>query len=296
MAALTLLPRWPAVGRQKQMAVDLHIHSTASDGSLTPEEIVQIAQDKGLFAIAITDHDTVAGVQPALHAAQGTGLHVLPGVEISVDFDETEIHILGYFIDLEHEPLLRAMEKVRGGRYSRAEEMVRRLRELGVEITMDDVLAEAGDGAIGRPHVARALVKLGVVRDGQEAFDKYLKRGKPAYVPRYKLSPEEAVHLIVDAGGLPVFAHPGLARRDDMIDALIPEGLRGIEAYHTEHSPTQTQKYINMAKRRGLYVTGGSDSHGPKGPVPVEIGSVYVPDDCAVKLMEWAEEHGRVFV
>ncbi len=278
------------------MAVDLHIHSTASDGSLRPEEIVQVALEKGLFAIAVTDHDTVAGVEPALQAAEGTGLHVLPGVEISVDFQETEIHILGYFIDLEHRPLIEAMEKVRGGRLARAEEMVRRLRELGIDITMDDVMAEAGDGAVGRPHVARALVKLGVVRNGQEAFDKYLKRGKPAYVPRYKLAPEKAVHLIVQAGGLAVFAHPGLARRDDMIDVLIPEGLRGIEAYHTEHSAADTQRYINMAKRRGLFITGGSDSHGPKGPVPVEIGSVYVPDECAVRLMEWAKEHGRVFV
>lgn len=278
------------------MAVDLHIHSTASDGSLAPEEIVRQALELGLYAIAITDHDTVEGVGPAMEAAEGTGLHLLPAVEISVDFQETEIHILGYFIDLEYEPLLMAMEKVRSGRVERAALMVEKLRALGIEITMDDVLAQAGDGSVGRPHVARALHELGVVATAQQAFDKYLGRGKPAYVPRYKLSPEDAVRMIVDAGGMPVFAHPGLSRRDDMIDALIPAGLMGIEAYHTEHDERQTRKYINMANRRGLYVTGGSDSHGPKGPVPVEIGSVYVPDSCAERLMEWAAEHNRVFV
>ncbi|MBC7288941.1 MAG: PHP domain-containing protein [Armatimonadetes bacterium] len=278
------------------MAVDLHIHSTASDGSLQPQEIVDVAIAKGLYAIAITDHDTVAGVEPALRAAGSRGVHVLPGVEISVDFAETEIHILGYFIDLDHKPLLDAMEKVRRGRLYRAEEMVRRLQNLGVGITLEDVLEESGDGAIGRPHVARALVKVGAVSTPQEAFDRYLARGKPAYVPRYKLSPEEAVQLIIQAGGMPVFAHPGLARRDDMIDTLIPAGLLGIEAYHTEHSAAETQKYINMARRRGLFITGGSDSHGPKGPIPVEIGSVCVPDQCADRLMEWAAEHNRLFV
>jgi len=278
------------------MAVDLHIHSTASDGTLTPEEIVRIAQDKGLYAIAVTDHDTVAGVEPAMEAARGSSLHLLPGVEISVDFADTEIHILGYFIDLTHQPLLEAMAKVRDGRVERAREMVRRLQELGLPVRFEDVIAEAGDASVGRPHVARALIKCGCVANSQEAFDRYLKRGRPAYVPRYKLTPQEAVRLIREAGGMPVFAHPGLARRDDMVDQLVEAGLLGIEAYHTDHSEKDTRKYLNMARRRGLYVTGGSDSHGPRGPVPVEIGSVYVPDECADRLMQWAREKGRVFV
>lgn len=278
------------------MPVDLHLHSTASDGSLTPEEIVTAALAKELYAIAVTDHDTAAGVEPAMLSAEGTGLHVLPGVEISVDLADTEVHILGYFMDLHHQPLLEAMERVRDGRVHRGQEMVRRLRELGLEISFDDVLAESGDGSVGRPHVARALERLGYVRDLQEAFDRYLGRGRPACVPRYKLLPEEAVGLIAAAGGMPVFAHPGLSRRDDMVDVLIPAGLLGLEAYHTDHSEKQTRKYINMARRRGLYITGGSDSHGPEGPVPVEIGSVFVPDCCADRLMEWATERGRVFV
>ncbi len=276
------------------MPVDLHIHSTASDGSYSPEEIVQISLRLGLSAIAIADHDSVDGVLPAMEAARGTDLRVFPAVELSVDYEDTEIHILGFFVDLDHQPLLEAMRKVRDGRIARAEEMVRRLQQLGIPITIDDVLHEAGSGAVGRPHVARALVKVGAVRTQREAFEKYIGRGRPAYVPRYKLKPEEAVRLIRSAGGLPVFAHPGLCGRDDMIDRLMPEGLLGIEAYHVEHTPSQTRKYLNMARRRGLFVTGGSDSHGPLGPVPVEIGCVFVPDECADRLVQWAEENGRL--
>jgi predicted metal-dependent phosphoesterase TrpH len=278
------------------MAVDLHVHSTASDGTLTPEEIVRKAVALGLYALAIADHDTVAGVRPAMDTALGTGLHVFPAVEISVDFRETEIHILGYFVDLNHEPLIEAMRKVRDGRVDRARAIVRRLQDMGVKITFEDVLAEAGGGSVGRPHVARALAKIGAVATAQEAFDRYLSRGRPAYIPRYKLSPEQAVQLVAEAGGMPVFAHPGLSRRDDMIDALRPLGLLGIEAYHTDHDAKATQHYISMARRRGMYITGGSDSHGPEGVVPVEIGSVSVPDWCADRLMEWAMAHDRAFV
>ncbi|MGD9520278.1 MAG: PHP domain-containing protein [Armatimonadota bacterium] len=279
------------------MPVDLHIHSDCSDGTLAPEEIVRAALEKGLYAISITDHDTVEGVRSAMAAAEGTGLHVLPGVEISVDFADTEIHILGYFIDLDDAAILEAMERVRNGRVHRARAMVEKLQELGINITFDDVLAEAGEGgSVGRPHVARALQQVGAVSSPREAFDRYLSRGKPACVPRYKLPPDEAVRLIAAAGGMPVFAHPGLSHRDDMIDVLKAEGLLGLEAYHVDHDEKQTQRYRNMAKRRGLYVTGGSDSHGPLGSVAVEIGSVWVPDSCAEDLMQWARGHDRVFV
>jgi predicted metal-dependent phosphoesterase TrpH len=278
------------------MAVDLHIHSIESDGTWGPEQIVAEARRRGLYALSITDHDTTAAVPAGLAAAAAAGLHLLPGVEISVDVEQTEVHILGYFIDLDHQPLQAVLAKVRDSRLARAERMVQRLQALGIPVSMEDVLVESGHGAVGRPHVARALVKRGVVATAQEAFDRFLKRGAPAYVPRYKLTPEEAVQLVVAAGGLPVFAHPGLAHRDDLIDALIPHGLLGLEAYHVEHSPADTRKYLNMAKRRGLYVTGGSDSHGPAGPVQVEIGAVYVPDECAERLMEWASARHRVFV
>jgi hypothetical protein len=278
------------------MAVDLHIHTTASDGTLTPAEVVARAAELGMAAIGITDHDSVAGVAPAMEAARGTGMHVLGGVEMSVDFRQSEIHVLGYFVDIGHEPLLEATAKIRASRLDRAAEMVRRLAGLGIPITMEHVEAEAGQGSVGRPHVANALVKVGAVKTAHEAFERYLVRGQPGYVPRYKLEPGESVKLIADAGGMPVMSHPGLCRCDDMIDALRPEGLLGIEAYHVEHSPAQARKYVKMARSRGMYITGGSDSHGPRGPVPVEIGSVYVPDECAEKLMEWADEHGRPYV
>lgn len=278
------------------MPVDLHVHTTFSDGTRTPEETVRRARELGLYAIAITDHDTVEGVRPALAAAKGTALHVLPGVELSVDYGPTEIHVLGFFPDLDHEPLLETMRKIREGRVERAEKMVALLREAGIPITLEQVLEEAGAGSVGRPHVAKVLVKLGVVRTEPEAFTEYLARGKAAYVPRYKLTPEAAVRLLVEAGAMPVYAHPGLSHTDTMIDTLIPHGLLGLEAYHTDHTPSETRKYLNMAKRRGLYVTGGSDTHGPEGVVPVEIGSVYVPDECADRLMEWAAGRGRVFV
>ncbi len=278
------------------MPVDLHIHTTASDGTLTPEEVVDEGKRIGLFAIAITDHDSVEGVMPALNAARGTGLHVFGAVEMSVDIRNSEIHVLGFFVDVEHRPLLEATAKIRASRLERGAEMVRRLKDLGIPITMEHVEAEAGEGSMGRPHVANALVKVGAVKTAHEAFDKYLVRGRPGYVARYKLEPQESVKLILDAGGMPVMAHPGLCRCDDMIDALRPEGLLGIECYHIDHSPSDARKYVKMARSRGMYITGGSDSHGPRGPVPVEIGAVYVPDECAVKLMEWADEHGRPYV
>lgn len=278
------------------MPVDLHIHTTASDGTLTPEEVVARSLELGMFAIGITDHDTLAGVAPAMKAAADTGMHVLPGVEMSVDLKQTELHVLGYFVDLENRAILEATAKIRASRLERAAEMVRRLADLGIPIKMEDVEAEAGEGAVGRPHVANALVKVGAVKTAREAFDKYLGRGKPGYVSRYKLEPQESVRLILEAGGMPVMSHPGLSRCDDMIDVLRPEGLMGIEAYHIEHSAAEARKYVKMARSRGMYITGGSDSHGPRGPVPVEIGTVWVPDECAVKLMEWADEHGRPYV
>lgn len=278
------------------MPVDLHLHTTLSDGTLTPEETVARALELGVYAIAITDHDTVDGVRPALAAAEGTDLQVLPGVEVSVDYRATEIHVLGFFPDLDYEPLLESMRRIREGRVERAEKMVAQLQASGIPITMEQVLEQAGEGSVGRPHVAKVLAKLGAVATEADAFREYLGRGKVAYVPRYKLGPVEAVRLIADAGGMPVFAHPGLSHCDPMIDELMPHGLLGLEAYHTDHTPSETRKYLNMANRRGLFITGGSDSHGPRGVVPVEIGSVYVPDECADRLVEWAGARDRAYL
>ncbi len=273
------------------MSCDLHIHSTYSDGSQTPEEIVAEAIEKKLTAIAIADHDTVQGVMPAIEAARGSDLLVIPAVEISTEYQKAEVHILGYWIDLESDELHATFVYVREARRRRANEIVGKLRQSGVEITLDDVIAQSDGVTLGRPHVAQALMEAGYVAGMQEAFDRFLGRDRPAFVKRYKLSPHEAVDAIREAGGCPVLAHPGLGVSDRVIDGLIETGIEGIEAYHTHHSTSNTRRAIRIADEHGLLVSGGTDSHGPRGSHPVEIGEVDVPDACAEALVAWAEEH-----
>ena len=257
------------------MSCDLHIHSTCSDGSQTPEEIVAEAIEKQLTAIAIAEHDTVQGVQPAIESARGSSLQIIPAVEISTEYESTEVHILGYWVDLDHEQL---------------HEIVSKLRQNGIEITIDDVLAQSDGVTLGRPHVAGALMAKGYVNGMQEAFDRFLGRDKPAFVPRYKLSPYEAVAAIQDARGCPVLAHPGLGVSDHVINGLIEAGIAGLEAYHNHHTPSNTRRILRIAEENGLLVTGGTDSHGPGGSHPVAIGDVDVPDSCAEGLMAWAKQ------
>ncbi|MBD3292348.1 MAG: PHP domain-containing protein [Armatimonadia bacterium] len=275
------------------MSCDLHIHSTFSDGSQKPEEIVAEAIEKNLSAIAIADHDTVQGVMPAVEAARGSDLLVIPAVEISTEFHKAEVHILGYWIELDNDALHAKFVYVREARRRRANEIVGKLRQNGVEITLDDVIAQSDGVSLGRPHVAQALIELGYVSEMQEAFDRFLGRDRPAFVKRYKLSPYQAVEAIQEAGGCAVLAHPGLGVRDHVIEGLIEAGIEGLEAYHTHHSPSNTRRAIRIADENGLLVTGGTDSHGPKGSHPVEVGEIDIPDACAQALMAWAEEHGR---
>lgn len=275
------------------MPCDLHLHSTFSDGSQTPEEIVAECSEKQLSAIAITDHDTVAGVLPAIEAARGTGMPVIPAVEISTEFHETEVHILGYWIDLDSEELLQRLIYVQQARRVRAEEIVHKLRALGISVTLDEVIEQSDGESLGRPHVAGALIAGHHVSGMQEAFDRFLGRGRPAFVPRYKLSPDEAVQAVLAAEGCPVLAHPGLGVSDHIIDLLIEAGIEGLEAYHNHHSPSNTRRAIRIAEERGLLVTGGSDSHGPGGSYPVQPGDVEVPDSCAAGLLDWAKDRGR---
>jgi len=279
------------------MGVDLHLHSTCSDGTLGPGEIAAEAARLGLTAISITDHDTLEATAAARDAAEGTPLAVIPGVEVSCDYRYTEVHLLGYYVDLGSSALLERLVAVREARLARAEQMVERLRKLGVPLTLADVQrvahAVGGDGpgnqSVGRPHVAAALVAMGWCATLQEAFDLYLKKGRPAYVPRYKLTPVEAVHMIREADGCPVLAHPGLIVGErDLPSRLVPEGLAGLEAYHPEHSAADTQRLLRLAQELGLLVTGGSDSHGPAAVRPVAIGAVAVPDTCAHHLHAWS--------
>ncbi|MFQ6097241.1 MAG: PHP domain-containing protein [Armatimonadota bacterium] len=261
------------------MAVDLHIHSTASDGTQTPEEIVAEAAERGLTAIAIADHDTVSGIDAALRAAEGLNIEVIPAVEINTDVGVTEAHITGYYIDHHNAALLRLLQSIKDKREQRAAEMVRRLRELGIPIQMDAVLDVAAGGSIGRPHVARALTRMGICDVPQEAFERFLKRGRPAYVRRYKLTPKQAIDAIGDAGGIPTLSHPGLMHADHLIPGLVRDGIQAIEAYHTDHSRADTQRYLRIADEFGLVVVGGSDSHGPRGTRPIPMACVEVPDD-----------------
>ena len=271
------------------MPLDLHIHSTVSDGTLSPAEIVRVAVELGLSAVALADHDSVGGVREALQAATGTSLCVIPAVEINTDVGEREAHLLGYFVDVDAEGLNRQLQAIRRARVERAGEMVRRLNGLGIPLSMSDVVAASAGESLGRPHVARALVAGGHCRSETEAFDRYLRIGRPAYVPRHRLSAGDAIRLIRSAGGVPVLAHPALLRDDGLIARFREEGLMGLEAHHCEHSHAVAQHYVKLAHQYGLIVTGGSDSHGPLSRRPVAIGSVSVPDSVLPALQAAAQ-------
>lgn len=247
--------------------IDLHTHTTASDGSLTPRELVRLAKESGLESVAITDHDTVDGVEEALAAGRELGFDVAPGVELSTDFRGKTIHMLGYLFDHRHPFLLERLAWARQKRDERNDRMIARFQELGVAITLEEVKAKAGGKVIGRPHFAAVLVEKGVVADMDEAFDIYLKREGKAYLPKIRFQHEEALAMIRQAGGLPVLAHPVLIRwtpleLDDAVAELQAKGLAGIEVLYTQHNPAQVLILLDIARRRGLLTTGGSDFHG----------------------------------
>jgi len=275
------------------MGVDLHIHTTASDGTLEPAQVVREASRAGLTAIAITDHDTMSGVAEAMLTGREEGLDVFPGVEISCELRHTDVHILGYFVLEGDDALSAALQQVRASRLDRVDKIVRRLQALGVSIATRDVASVARGASVGRPHVAAALVACGAVATQKEAFRRYLRRGKPAYVDRHRVLPQEAIRLIHLSGGLPVLAHPGLGCSDRTVRDMVRLGVEGLEAYHVDHTAGDTSRYLRMAEELGLLVTGGSDSHGPGGPSPVRVGQVHVPDECATHLKAWAAAHGR---
>ena len=262
--------------------IDLHVHTTASDGSLTPAELVGKAHALGLTALAVTDHDTLAGLAEARAAAQEIGLDLVPGVELSVEDDAGRFHLLGYGFDPENDVLAKTLITLRRSRAARNEQMAQKMVSLGLPVTMDDVRAEAGEDAqvIARPHFARALIKKGVVTSVAEAFDKYLSTGKPLYLPKEVLTPHDAIALIHGAGGVAVMAHPGLVPLDEAalakrLESLTREdGLDGLEAYYSQHSPADTDRFLALAARLGLLVTGGSDFHGIAKP-HVPLGVVF---------------------
>ena len=250
------------------------------------------ARQHGVTTLALTDHDTTDGLVEARAAAEMHGIELIPGVEINTDVGEHEVHILGYFIDPARPSFQSFLQRMRDGRRHRAEEMVRRLGSLGAVIEWSRVAEIAAGASVGRPHVARALVEAGWVGSPREAFARFIGRHGPAYVPRIKLTPEEAVECIARHGGVPVLAHPGWAASGSVIERLpdlIAHGLAGLEIYYPDHTPEMIQEYRRLAERHGLVVTGGTDYHGGGLVTRVPLGSVAVPPDVVPALRaRWA--------
>jgi len=262
---------------------DLHLHTQFSDGTFTPEELVWRAQNAGLACIALTDHDTVEGCARTATACAAVKMDFIAGAELTAEHAETEVHVLGYFLDTQNKKLLERIAKFQSVRQNRIKEMVAALNQLGVPLKAEAVFALANCKSPGRPHVARALVKEKLIGSLDEAFEKYLKKGRPAWVPKTKMSALEGVELIHQAGGLAVMAHPGLNRTDEIIPDLVDAGLDGIECFHTKHSTVMSERYLEIAEKYQLLVTGGSDCHGFSKKAPL-IGTVKLPYDHVERL------------
>jgi len=280
--------------------IDLHTHTTASDGTLPPADLVAYAKKQGLEAIAVTDHDTIAGVAEALASRAAEAMEVVPGIEISAEFPGGTMHILGYYFNTADERFSAKIAELQKARADRNPKIIAKLQALGMRIAMDDVAAEAGGGQVGRPHFAQALLKKGYVKTTKEAFDRLLAKGCPAYCEKFRFPPEEAIACISDAGGIPVLAHPSSLNCSDaralekVVEAMVGQGIRGIEAYYSDHSSEQTRQYIALARKHNLLVTGGSDFHGAtiKG---VSLGSgrgnLNIPYACLAAMREAIGRH-----
>ncbi len=241
---------------------DLHIHTVYSDGKLTPYQVIREAYRKDIMAVGITDHDTMRGVPQALQAGRKFQVEVVPGVELSTDFEGKEVHILGYYCRPENIMLNKTLALVRKDRYNRIIKMLKRLKEIGIDLTFEDVMKTATGGeSLGRPHLAEALTSKGFCKTPREAFKLFLDKGKPAFVKRLKITTRVAIRIIQKAGGVAVLAHPGLYKDDSLIFHLIKYGLSGIEAFHPDHSAVHSQRYCGIAQEHDLFITGGSDFH-----------------------------------
>lgn len=274
---------------QKNELFDLHLHSTASDGTYTPKGIIDIAKSSNLIAIAITDHDNLNGYFEAIDIAQQSDLRLFAGVELNTDAYETEIDILGYFWNPDNQKFLDMLNTRQAGRIKRAKNIVQKLNVIGLEISYDRV-REIAHGSICRPHIVEAMVEKKYVTSQKEAFDKYLGLGKPAFVPHDLVTPEMAIQSIVEAGGIPVIAHPGLVGSDEIVEKLLQAGAKGLEAYYPMHTEEEITKYIELAKKYDVIVTCGTDSHGPDRKKSFSIGSMKAPADVLTTFQERLKE------
>jgi predicted metal-dependent phosphoesterase TrpH len=281
------------------MLADLHLHTCFSDGTYTPEELAAQAQRHGLKAIALTDHDTMEGCPRLAVACAALGIEFVPACEFTAELDDIEIHLIGYFLDSQNERLAVELVRFQDVRQQRIRQMVERLNALGVPLHSEAVFRLANCRAPGRPHVARALVSEGFCSSLDEAFERFLKKGKPAWVPKFKMSALDAIELIHQAGGLAILAHPGLNRTDEVIPEVIAAGLDGLECFHTKHSTWMTEHYLEIAETNRLLVTGGSDCHGMSKGKPL-IGTIKIPYQYVESLKDAyhkrAVDHGIMLV
>ena len=280
--------------------IDLHLHTTASDGAFAPAELVGMAHEAGLDCIAITDHDSTDGVAAAQEAGQHCGVRVIAGIEFNTMWHGQSVHILGYFVDTEHPELQAVVARQRDGRLYRAQKIVEKLAALDLPLVWEEILADADGGAVGRPHIAKAMLAQGYVNDANEAFDRFLGHGMPAYVEQPKLTPVEAVALLHRAGAAAGLAHPYNVEGADQVDLdkLVPElaeaGLDAIETYYTGYEAEQCADILIMAARFDLIPTGGSDFHGGGILTQAELGAISVPPESLARLEAAVRQHATL--
>jgi 3',5'-nucleoside bisphosphate phosphatase len=271
------------------MFADLHLHTCFSDGTFTPEELAARGKQQGLAAMSLTDHDTVEGCARMAAACASEGVEFITGTELTAEFDGIEVHLLGYCVDMANKKLLSEVGRFQAVRQNRIHEMVARLNERNVPLKAEAVFKIASCRSPGRPHVARALVQAGLCGSLDEAFERFLKVGRPAWVPKCKISAREGIALIQQAGGVAVMAHPGLNKTDSIIPEIVNAGLDGIECFHTKHTPTASKHYLDIAAKHHLLITGGSDCHGMNKGKPL-VGTVKLPYEHVTKLKEKSAE------
>lgn len=259
------------------MIFDLHVHTTYSDGLFTPNQVIDLAVEKGIDGIAITDHDTILGIEPAIEYSKSIdGFYVIPGIEFGCIYKDEEVHILGYFIDYKSSDIIDISEELRKFRVLRGLEMIEKINSLGMKLSVDKVKSLSKEGYIGRPHIARALIELGHTNSIDEAFDKYLDKGKPAYAERYRLGIKETIDLIHKAHGIAILAHPGILKDKEIINYCIKAGIDGLEAIHSKHNKSEIRYLLKIGKNYGLIITGGSDCHGAIIHGEYLLGKYYV--------------------